>query len=122
MAVGAAGGCSRGDRPPLGEVHGTVTLDGKPLPRAMVSFRPESGGRLSRGLTDDAGRYELIYLRDIRGAKIGRHEVMVTTAGEDVPDERLPARYHRETTLSAEVEAGANEFDFPLTSNPNGSP
>jgi hypothetical protein len=112
--LAAASGCSPGDRPPLGAVRGRVTLDGKPLPRAVVSFRPLEGGRVSRGMTDQDGRYELFYLRDIRGAIVGAHKVMIVTADEDASEE-LPPRYHRETTLSAEVVPGDNEHDFKLT-------
>ena len=40
-------GCSGGDQPRLGAVHGTVTLDDAPLAGAMVVFTPADGGRQS---------------------------------------------------------------------------
>ena len=108
--------CRHGDRPPLGRVTGTVTLDGQALAGASVVFQPQ-GARTSRGITDEAGRYELIYLRDIHGAVLGDHRVRIVTADEENTEERLPARYNRETTLGAKVKPGKNSFDFKLHSD-----
>jgi len=101
LAAGTIG-CSRGDRPELGLVRGKVTFDGAPLAEAFVVFTPLAGGRQSSGFTNQDGIYELNYLRDIKGAKIGAHRVAVATATE-MSAERLPARYHSETTLEAEL-------------------
>jgi hypothetical protein len=110
-------GCSRGNQPELGNVHGRVTIDGKPLSGVVVSFQPIQGGRQSSGETDDQGGYELIYLRDIQGAKVGKHRVAVGSSDlVTPPKKRLPARYNAKTTLEAEVRPGDNEIDFPLTS------
>ena len=110
-------GCSRGNQLELGRVHGRVTLDGKPLAGVVVSFQPIQGGRQSSGETDDLGAYELIYLRDIQGAKVGKHRVAVGSSDlVTPPKKRLPARYNAKTTLEAEVRPGDNEIDFPLTS------
>jgi len=110
-------GCSGDDRPPLGAVEGVVTLDGAPLADATVVFQPEQG-RASRGRTDQQGHYELVYLRDVRGAVVGRHTVAITTATELSPTERLPACYNAQTRLKQEVKPGANQIDFPLQSVP----
>ncbi len=111
-------GCSRPARPPLGEVTGTVTLDGQPLPRALVTFVPIAGpGRTSYAYTDSDGRYSLAYLRDITGADVGQHVVRITTVSEEFRGrERLPARYHAQSMLIATVEPGDNTHDFALTS------
>lgn len=111
-------GCSRSARPPLGEVSGTVTLDGQPLPRALVTFVPIAGpGRTSHAYTDSEGRYTLVYLRDIPGADVGQHVVRITTVSEEFRGrEQLPLRYHAQSTLIASVEPGSNTHDFPLTS------
>ncbi len=116
VAAATLSGCDRGDRPKLGEVTGTVTLDAQPLADAAVVFSPVTGGRQSMGITDSDGRFELTYIRDIRGAKLGRHKVSITTASEESPEEMLPVRYNAETTLTAEVKPGDNICDFPLTS------
>ncbi|EAQ82503.1 carboxypeptidase-like regulatory domain-containing protein [Blastopirellula marina] len=111
------------DLPDLGEVTGTVTLDGKPLPEATVSFQSTEVGRMASGKTDSEGRYQLYLLNDISGAPLGQNDVYITTArpaddskpGSGRP-EKLPAIYHAKTTLTAEVKSGANTFDFDLKS------
>jgi hypothetical protein len=114
------GGC-RGSSD-VAPVTGTVTLDGQPLPSAEVIFQPQDG-RPSTGLTDQQGRYELIYSRDTKGAMIGSHTVRITPLivdddGNPLPDARpLPAKYNTQSTLTAQVAAGANTIDFPLTSD-----
>jgi hypothetical protein len=110
-------GCGRSNRPPLGLVEGTVTLDGVPLPAALVVFTPDGPGRSAMATTDTAGHYELCFLRDIAGANLGSHTVRITTAdGETTAKEILPPRYHRKTRLSATVEPGRNMLDFELQS------
>ena len=113
LAAGGCGGSS--DRPELGQVEGTVTLDGNALAGATITFQPQQG-KASRGVTDAQGHYVLTYLRDIRGAAIGPHTVAITTATEASPQEKLPARYNRKTELKKEVAAGPNTIDFPLES------
>lgn len=116
--LGLVAACSTSDRPRLGTVSGVITLDGVPLPGAMVSFRPAAGGQVSKGTTDDQGSYRLTYLRDLMGAAVGSHVVTIRTVAENAGDERLPPRYNSATSLSADVTAGANRFDFPLSSAP----
>lgn len=112
-----AAGCSQGDRPALGAVEGVVTLDGAPLPEAILRFDPGEALRGSMGVTDSSGRYELLYIRDIKGAAVGEHRVLITTATETKP-EILPPRYHAQTTLTATVQGGKNEINFALTRDP----
>ena len=106
--------CGGGDRPDLGRVHGVVTLDDQPLAEAFVQFDPGTV-RGSTGVTDANGRYELVYIRDIKGAAVGEHTVRITTGTETDP-EILPPRYHAQTTLTATVKPRRNEIDFALTS------
>ena len=117
LVVAVVGGCSGGDRPTLGRVTGTVTLDGRPLADAAVVFSPIGGGRQSTGTTDSAGHFEMIYIRDIRGAKVGQHKVSIMTAREESPDEDIPSRYNAETILTAQVKPGTNDIPFRLTSD-----
>jgi hypothetical protein len=106
----------------VGKVSGKVTLDGQPLKGALVEFQPEDGGRPSMGVTDDAGNYELLRSRQVKGAAVGKHTVRITTAneseGEDgkpVP-ERVPPRYNAKSELVKEVTAGSNTIDLDLRS------
>lgn len=121
-------GCGGGSKtPPMGQVSGIVTLDEKPLEHAQVTFQPENG-RPSVGETDSEGNYELSYTGTTSGALIGSHKVIITSAMDAYSDETgegkdrkarkelLPAKYHSKTTLTADVKAGSNQIDFPLTS------
>jgi len=110
-------GCGPSQGPTLGQVSGTVTLDGTPLAHATVLFTPAGMGRTSQGITDGHGRYQLHYLRDIRGANIDQHSVRITTAGEATGSrELLPPRYHTCTELAGLVAAGQNTNNFDLQS------
>jgi hypothetical protein len=112
------GGCGGGSD--VAPVTGTITLDGQPLASAEVIFQPQDG-RPSTGLTDGQGRYELVFSRDSKGALIGSHTVRITVPtvdddGNPLPDARpLPVKYNVESTLTAQVTAGSNLIDFPLT-------
>jgi hypothetical protein len=110
-------GCGSGDRPQLGNVQGRVTLDGKPLVHAMLRFHPTSQGRESFGTTDTDGRYELSYIRDIKGAKVDLHTVYIATGDVSVGiPEILPEKYNVKSELKREVKGGENEIDFDLKS------
>ena len=114
-------GCGRSDLPELGLVSGTVTLDGKAFPNAMVQFHSEAGGRPGTGTTDSEGHYELVYTTGAKGAKVGPNRVEITTMwpdGEPPPGEkeRIPAEYNSASTLKKDVKPGRNTFDFELKS------
>ena len=72
-------GCGSSTRPNLGEVRGKLTLDGQPLTDAQVIFAPDTGGRKSTGRPNAQGEYELTYIRDIKGAKVGPHTIRIST-------------------------------------------
>jgi len=105
--------CGGGDAPQLGNVTGVITLDGAPLADANVTFMPEDV-RASSAKTDSAGKYELIYIREDKGAAIGNHKVVVSKLVNE--RETIPANYSDETELTAVVEAGDNEINFDLLS------
>jgi len=128
-------GCgSKGDQPELGTVHGTVTLDGQPLVGVAVVFQPDNG-RPSRGTTDAEGKYELIYIRQTKGAKVGPHRVEIAPSEEGGVEEiegdvdenaagskpaaksKVPSRYNSKSELNVDVKSGANKIDFDLKSN-----
>jgi hypothetical protein len=113
LSVGSIGGC-KGNQSP---VHGRVTLDGKPLARATVVFVPVVRGKESRGVTNDNGEYILKYIREEQGGTVGKNRVQITKLRTHAESSDLvPAKYNRETTLSAEVTFGDNVFDFALSS------
>jgi hypothetical protein len=142
-------GCGSGEKVPevyskLARVAGTVTLNGTPLRGAAITFTPvgQQGVRPAYGLTDDAGKYELITpvhglaADQTRGAVPGQYQVMISKLlmpnGSDVPKdqhsesmrlgakESLPAIYsdQQRTTLKAEVVSTPEPkaIDFSLKS------
>ncbi|EAQ79754.1 carboxypeptidase-like regulatory domain-containing protein [Blastopirellula marina] len=123
LVIAGCGGGRAGDVPDLGTVSGTVTLDGKPLADATVGFHSATAKRVSTGVTDNEGKYSMYLMNDIQGAPLGDNTVTISTAkmGDDaVPGsskpETLPAKYNNKSTLTADVKAGDNTFDFPLQS------
>lgn len=124
MIVFLCSGC--GSSYDLGRVSGVVMLDGEPLSGATVTFS-RGEGRMSVGTTDDAGRYTLQYTSSVAGAEPGQHTVAITSQLEAVSGEGdaaavagrkelLPARYHTQSELRAEVKPGGNTIDFDLQS------
>jgi hypothetical protein len=130
----------------FGEVEGTITLDGKPLDEAEVTFVPDSlkgnTGNNASAITDEQGRYRLRTERDrADGAILGPHRVIIVDLPV-IPDlshiggaapmpvgqvakagkpkaRRFPARYEslEQTPLKAiEVKAGKQTLDFDVKS------
>lgn len=117
LLLGLGLGCNRSTRPPLGLVHGKVTLDGKPLAGAAIAFLPEGPGRESTAFTDSDGNYTLNYIRDIQGAAVGWHRVRISTGDpRSGTPELVPKRFHANTELRKEVVDGDNEINFDLPS------
>ena len=111
--------------PEIASVQGTVTMDGKPLPNAIIMFVPE-GGRPSVSETDANGKYVLEFSGGRKGAIPGINRVEINTGrlayekdGKNYPavKESVPVQYNRLTTLEFNVEAGKNNTaDFALKS------
>jgi len=142
IALAAIAGCGKRG-PYLASVTGKVTLDGKPVANAIVTFAPMDGGVASTGITDSDGTYRLgCHLGE--GALVGQHRVSVRSQPSDQggaagashdPDEfayragpengspkvfvdPIPARYNDKSELVREVKAGKNVIDLELTSKP----
>jgi hypothetical protein len=129
-------GCNSTD-PSLVPVSGTVTLDGRPLANATVTFIPKDGtpGFGGVGKTDAAGKYKLKGSRDdANGIPPGEYRVVISKRlmpdGSEVPAEdhtppmNSPARESvppafssmAATTLGAGVKPGGPPADFDLKS------
>lgn len=111
-------GCGNGDRPPLGNVSGTVTMDGEPLVGVIVTFKP-TNGRPAVGVTDATGKYQLEYSRGVKGTKVGSNTVGFSWPIGVAGSHEIPARYSGKSDLEQEVESGCNSFDFDLESDPD---
>jgi hypothetical protein len=105
------------DHPPLEIVNGIVTLDDEPLPHAEVTFvpqdewKPDATPAESVGFTDEEGRFELIYSKDLKGASIGHHIVRIFSSEKNVP-----VNYNVRSSLEYTVKEGTNNPEFKLIS------
>jgi hypothetical protein len=122
-------GCGQSG-PKLAAVTGTVTLDGKPVQGALVTFISKAeNGSSSFGKTDANGKYQLEFSTERFGAMLGAHDVEIVTKRVDKSEQpdtgavvqkefiAIPKHYAR-GALTAEVKAGSNVCNFPLTTNP----
>jgi hypothetical protein len=79
LAALFASGCS--NRPPLAQVTGKVTLNGKPLGNVRVAFHPDpdkgTTGPGSSGVTDAEGNFALKFEDGSPGAIVGHHRVLL---------------------------------------------
>jgi hypothetical protein len=124
----ALGGCGgkeyEGDRRfPL---SGKVTVDGQPMQMGVISFLPQAdGGRVSGGPIKD-GTYSV---PEAKGATAGKYRVEIhwnKLTGKKIPNpfdktelidemmEGLPAKYHQDSELTADVSSTQTTFDFDL--------
>jgi hypothetical protein len=123
LAVGL--GCGS---PKFVPVSGKVTLNGKALPGATVSFEPlgadDSPSSLpgSVGKTNAEGAFTLKAVGGQGGAVPGKHRVRIVVAGDG--DQRptrgsvkpLPSHYNSDSKLTYVVPAkGASDANFELT-------
>jgi hypothetical protein len=121
-AMGLCTGCGGSDLK-LGQVSGTVTLDGKPVPNAFITFDPQFEGRPSMAKSDKLGKYELRFNSTKWGALIGEHHVRISTA-DLTPDDKaiaelIPKAYRgTDGFLPVTVRSGKNSIDLALKGGP----
>jgi hypothetical protein len=109
-------------------VAGTVTLDGKVVPRGLVAFHPVAAGPAAYAQIDESGNYTVRTGRDA-GLPPGEYQVTVT-ANEPPAAEKTangfppppgkaitPARYGMKETsaLKFTVAPGKNEINLELS-------
>ncbi len=129
----------------LVDVSGTVRLDGKPLPNAVVVFESPDG-QFSAGVTNDSGRYQLQFDSQASGVTPGEKTVRISTAqkitgvnteegSEEAPPgegseesgepaesggqskELVPEKYNKRSELKKTVKPDESQtFDFELKS------
>ena len=114
--------------PDVQYVEGVVTLDGKPLDSATVTFVPvDKAGMSAAGKTDAEGHFRLNATQGKKygkGTVVGDYVVTVTKlfwrekAVE--PDHITPLVYEnsKDSPLRATIVKGRNTFEFALTSTP----
>ena len=108
--------------PNLGQVTGTVTLNGKPVESVTVLFHPIQTDKVksdklkrassSGGTTDAAGHYELKYLGDVKGAAVGEcHVAIEAPSRSDIPAKFLGPKL----TVTKTVNAGRQVIHLDLS-------
>ena len=119
-------GCGAPER---GAVSGKVLLDGQPVDGGDISFIPLDGNNsLAAGGKITAGSYSIPAKK---GPGFGKHRVeirWVKKTGKILPPRgrirepheavrhMIPARYHSQSKLTAQIEVGDNVKDFELQS------
>jgi len=120
--------------------HGTITLDGQPLPDAVVTFEDPADDTMSYAKTDAQGNYTLQFDSEMSGVKVGKKVVRISTTrrllalaskpgeeegeadgdpdavGKKKPIELVPDKYNKSSELTAEVVQGTTRYDFALQS------
>lgn len=121
-----AAGCQQDVAP----VSGRVTIDGQPLPDAVVTFQPKpdraAGQPLatgSVGRTDREGRYSLRLIQpDKPGAAVGQHTVTISTesgGSEEAPPKgrKLPKAWTDGSQRFHVPKGGTREADFDIATD-----
>ncbi len=125
-------GCGGGDGLDRQAVTGTVTLDGQPLATGLITFDPASATAETSTATEIVdGTYTF---SSQNGPVPGDYRVVINSSGGESieppagqapgdtflppPEEKVPAKYNSNTTLTATVESGSDEpINFELTSD-----
>jgi hypothetical protein len=129
-------GCGSTDSLPREPVSGSVSVEGKPLAKGLITFLPSDPNVPTQGggvITD--GEYSIP--KD-QGLVPGKYKVVISAPesnGQAIVDktndmpgmaptlakEAIPSQYNKDTRLTAEVTAGGkNVYEFKLTNAPAG--
>jgi hypothetical protein len=114
-------GC--GDSRPMGIVHGSISVDGMPLPDGNVVFfsvddrQPPAAatvvdGRFHAKVPVGKVRLEIHSLEVLRPAKLPDDEGLVR--------DRIPPRYNAGESITLDVQPGDNPVTWNLTAKPEG--
>ena len=114
-------GCGGSSVPQLGSVSGTVTKGDQPVSGVKVTFAPKEEGRPSSGLTDDQGKFDLMYNVDEKGAVIGMHTITLAPVDDeenyedgDEDGEGNEDKAITDYRSEVEVKSGDNTFELDI--------
>jgi hypothetical protein len=124
LAMGLAAAVAGCGKPPKAVVHGTVTLDGKPLADGSIEFFPIAGAGQSAGTAIKDGAYDVEASVGEMQVTINGIEVTGKQKAYDTPESPMidvvrnpvPAKYNTKSELKKTLVAGQNEANFDLTS------
>ena len=114
-------GCSKGG-PPMGEVSGTITVDGTPAKIGSSSFFPVDRKSATAGAAIKEGKYTAKVpvgkvKVEIRVSKIVGKKKLYDTPNSPVQPimkEVLPPKYNDRTELELDVKSGTMEKNYDL--------
>jgi hypothetical protein len=132
LAIVFTASCSSAKK--FAPVSGRVTLNGKALAGATVTFQPLAdkgsieAGDSSVGKTNEKGEYTLTSSKGKNGAQVGKHQVSISLLNAQVGDrderpprggwplaDKLPAKYNVNSELSFVVPpGGSDQANFDL--------
>jgi hypothetical protein len=117
VAAFAAAGCSG----PLVKATGRLTFKGQPVPNTYVVFQPdEPGKRPSRGLTDDDGRFTLVFSKSEVGVLRGHHTVFLeyhVSAAEQSGDSPSKLSNELKAVVAQYGDPKKSPLHYEITSN-----
>ena len=110
-------------------IEGTVTLDGEPLAKGTITFRPQPGtSSPTAGATISGGRFSVPGDKSVLAGTFRVEIIATRKTGKksqdpilgimvDEVEQYLPARYNQQSELTAEVtDAKRTPLNFALTS------
>ncbi len=123
-------GCGSGG-PVMGRVSGTVSYQGKPIPKGSITFVPTDGTRPSATGTIENGAYTLQTTEPGDGAVVGGYKVAVSDIDANAlntalpgmpvqaPKSAIPKKYGdaNASGLTADVQSGSQTKNFELTAD-----
>jgi len=101
------------------KVSGTVTIDGEPLPNAMIQVCP-TDGKAAFGNADEQGRFSLTSMKPDDGCVTGTHKVVVVAVEEAPGNKQLnfaPLKYGQLSTtdLTLTIDGPMEDAKIELT-------
>lgn len=118
-AVSTIAGCGKAN---VGTVSGTVIVDGSPAKSGSIAFFPVNKKSPTAGAEIHDGEYlARVPLGtskvEIRVSKVVGQKKLYNTPNSPIRpvlEESLPAKYNDESTLTLDVQSGANKQDYQL--------
>lgn len=118
IACALFAGCSKSPVIPTGEVHGTITLNGKPVQGVSLTFVPESPVRPSLAITDAQGKYAARFVSNQSGVALGPCVVELAIYRGDSPRNYLPTKFNSKAADNPDFQLNVTEsglvFDYDI--------
>jgi hypothetical protein len=111
VALLAVAGCRHSEFAPL---TGRVTLDGQPLPNAVITFISTDGGTSGYANVDEGGNYVAKSGTDA-GLRPGNYRISVVANKPEVITDRREAKVPQPITPAKYADPAKSGFEYKLT-------